>query len=67
MPAAEEAALLAADEAALAALVAALVAADAALEALDATSLVASLVWEQLTANVAATARQMAVAVARAV
>jgi hypothetical protein len=65
------AALLAAVPAALAALLAALPAAlaadDPALEALEARSLVASLVAEQLTANAAAMARPPAAAAARAI
>ena len=50
---------------ALAALLAALVAEEDALDALEATSLEASLVCEQLTANVAAMARPAAAAVVR--
>jgi hypothetical protein len=65
------AALLAAVPAALAALLAALPAAlaadDPALEALEARSLVASLVAEQLTANAAAMAMPPAAAAARAI
>ena len=70
LPAAD-AALLAAVPAALAALLAALPAAlaadDPTLEALEARSLVASLVAEQLTANAAAMARPPAAAAARAI
>jgi hypothetical protein len=70
LPAAD-AALLAAVPAALPALLAALPAAlaadDPTLEALEARSLVASLVAEQLTANAAAMARPPAAAAARAI
>jgi hypothetical protein len=66
LPAAS-AALLAALPAALAPLETALPAAPAADDALEAMSLVASLAWEQLTANAAAMARPLAAAAARAI